>query len=179
MMASKIILANNAMMGKSPAQILTDTNNAICLNNREKMFVTVWLGILEISTGKLTASNAGHLYPAINNSGVGYDLFKDKHGLVIGGFAEAKYKEYELSLKPGDRIFVYTDGVTEATNSDKQLFKTENMIRALNIKPDASPEVTLRNVRSEIDRFVDGAEQFDDITMLCMEYKGKDEKDEV
>ncbi|HCH28615.1 MAG TPA: hypothetical protein DEW35_03815 [Ruminococcaceae bacterium] len=173
MMASKIILANNAMMGKSPAKILEDTNKSVCSNNREKMFVTVWIGILEISTGKLTASNAGHLYPAIKDTDFGFDLFRDKHGLVIGGFAGAKYSEYELTLKPGDSIFVYTDGITEATNSNNQLFKTDRMIKALNQQPNAAPETTIKDVRSAVDLFVAGAEQFDDITMLCMKYKGK------
>ena len=174
MMASKIILANNAKMGKSPAQILTDTNTAICSNNRERMFVTVWLGILEISTGKLTAANAGHEYPAIKRAGIGFELFKDKHGLVIGGMEGVQYKEYEIKLEKGDQIFVYTDGVPEATDSENQLFGTDRMVKALNEIPNATPEEILKNVRKNVDEFVNGAEQFDDLTMLCIEYKGKD-----
>ena len=174
MMASKIILANNAKMGKSPAQILTDTNTAICSNNREKMFVTVWLGILEISTGKLTAANAGHEYPAIKRSDSNFELYKDKHGLVIGGMEGIKYKEYEIQLEKGDQLFVYTDGVPEATDSANQLFGTDRMVKSLNGIPNATPEEILKNVRKDVDEFVNGAEQFDDLTMLCMEYKGKD-----
>ena len=171
MMASKIILANNAMMGKSPAQILTDTNAAICSNNREEMFVTVWLGILEISTGRLTAANAGHEYPVLKNPDGAFELIKDKHGFVIGGMDGARYKEYELMLKPGSKLFFYTDGVPEATDAQGQMFGTDSMIAALNLDNTAEPEQILKNVRAAVDGFVKDAEQFDDLTMLCMEYK--------
>lgn len=175
MMASKIILANNAMIGKTPAQILTDTNAAICSNNREEMFVTVWLGILEISTGRLTAANAGHEYPVIMNESGEFELLKDKHGFVIGGMDGVKYKEYELKLTPGSKMFLYTDGVPEATNENEELFGTERMLAALNKNTKASPEEMLNNVRHSVDEFVKDAEQFDDLTMLGLEYKGKSE----
>lgn len=171
MMASKIILANNAMTGKSPAQILTDTNAAICSNNREEMFVTVWLGILEISTGKLTAANAGHEYPVIKQADGKFEIFKDKHGFVIGGMDGLKYKEYELTLKPGSKLFLYTDGVPEATDANGNMFGTDNMVDALNVDSTASPEQILKNVRESVDGFVKHADQFDDLTMLCLEYK--------
>lgn len=172
MMASKIILANSAMIGKSPAQILTDTNAAICSNNREEMFVTVWLGILEISTGKLTAANAGHEYPVLMMPGGKFELYKDKHGLVIGGMDGIVYKEYELSLTPGSKLFLYTDGVAEATNAQQELFGTQRMLAALNENTRLSPDGILKNVRRAVDDFVQDAEQFDDITMLALEYKG-------
>ena len=174
MMASKIILANNAKMGKSPAQILTDTNTSICANNKGEMFVTVWLGILEISTGKLTAANAGHEYPALKDAEGPFELYRDRHGLVIGGMEGIRYKEYELQLRPGSKLFFYTDGVPEATDAQNELFGMERMIAALNADPDAVPEQILKNVRTAVDGFVKDAEQFDDLTMLCMEYKGKD-----
>ena len=172
MMASKIILANNAMSGKSPAQILNDTNAAICSNNPEEMFVTVWLGILEISTGRLTAANAGHEYPALRRANGLFELFKARHGLVIGAMGTAKYREYELQLEPGDKLFVYTDGVPEATDADERLFGTERMLAALNEAPGADPEQLLKNVHAAVDGFVRDAEQFDDLTMLCMEFRG-------
>lgn len=172
MMASKIILANNAMIGKSPAQILTDTNAAICSNNREEMFVTVWLGILEISTGKLTAANAGHEYPVIMNTDGKFELLKDKHGFVIGGMDGIKYKEYELQMTPGSKLFLYTDGIPEATNEKQELFGTQRMLESLNSNTGASPEEMLKNVRLSVDEFVKDAEQFDDLTMLGLEYKG-------
>ncbi len=173
MMASKIILANNAMSGKSPAQILTDTNAAICSHNREQMFVTVWLGILELSTGKLTAANAGHEYPVIKRADGGFELFKEEHGFVIGGYEGMRYKEYELRLSPGDKLFVYTDGVPEATNAENELFGTERMLAALNGDASAEPRELLRRMRTAVDAFVKDAEQFDDLTMLCMEYRGE------
>lgn len=172
MMASMILLRNNAMLGKSPAEILTDVNAAICANNREEMFVTVWLGILEISTGKLTAANAGHEYPALMRAGGDFELYKDKHGFVIGGMEGIRYKQYELQLSPGDRLFLYTDGVTEATDADKQLFGTDRMLAALNEAKDGSPEQVLSGVRGAVDGFVKEAEQFDDLTMLCLAYRG-------
>ncbi len=173
MMVSKVILQSCAMLGKSPAEILQKTNTALCHDNQVEMFVTVWLGILEISTGKLTCANAGHEYPTIKH-GDAFELYKDKHGFVIGGLEGAKYKEYELQLAPGDKLFVYTDGVTEATNESMQLFGTGRMLEALNKNPAANPAETLTNVRSDIDTFVGAAEQFDDLTMLCLEYKGTD-----
>ena len=174
MMASKIILAGNAKSGKSPAEILSATNEAICQNNREEMFVTVWLGILEISTGKLTASNAGHEYPIVKKSDGSFEIFKDKHGFVIGGMNGVKYKQYEIQLDVGSKLFVYTDGVPEATNAEKQLFGMDRLLDVLNRNMDASPEETLQKVREAVDGFVLDAEQFDDLTMLCMEYKGKE-----
>ena len=178
MMASKIILANNAMMGKSPAEILSDTNATICANNREEMFVTVWLGILEISTGKLTAANAGHEYPVVKNADGSFALYKDKHGLVIGAMDGIRYREYALQLKPGAMLFLYTDGVPEATDAAQQMFGTERMLAALNEQSDAAPEQILRNVRSSVDAFVQEAEQFDDLTMLCVQYIGPNTEDE-
>ncbi|MBQ6431007.1 MAG: SpoIIE family protein phosphatase [Oscillospiraceae bacterium] len=171
MMAAKIILANNAMSGKRPAQILTDTNATICSNNREEMFVTVWLGILEISTGKLTAANAGHEYPVVRQPNGRYELLKDKHGFVIGGMDGIKYTEYELYLERGAKLFLYTDGVTEATDASGALYGTERMLAALNAAADAAPKEALRAVRQDIDRFVQDAPQFDDITMLCLALK--------
>ena len=172
MMAAKIILANNAQMGKTPSQILRDTNSAICANNREEMFVTVWLGILEISTGKLTASNAGHEYPAVKKPDGGFELLKDRHGFVIGGMDGANYKEYEIDLEPGSKLFVYTDGIPEAVNSDLEQFGTDRMLDALNSSPEEHPYEMLKTVRSKVDEFVQDAEQFDDLTMLCLEYRG-------
>ena len=172
MMASKIVLKNYAMMGRTPAQILTDTNTAICSHNQEEMFVTVWLGILEISTGKLTAASAGHEYPVLRRTNGRYELMKDRHGFVLGGMEGVKYSEYELALEPGARLFLYTDGVPEAADENKNMFGMERMLAALNAEPDAAPETLLRHIRRGVDDFVSGAEQFDDLTMLCMEYKG-------
>jgi sigma-B regulation protein RsbU (phosphoserine phosphatase) len=174
MMITKVILQSCAMLGQSPAEILTKANEAICSKNPEDMFVTVWLGILELSTGRLTAANAGHEYPAIRQPDGTFLLYKDPHGLVVGGMDGVRYKNYELNLTPGAQLFVYTDGVPEATDAKNELFGTERMLEALNRQPDAAPEQLLKNVRGAVDSFVKEAEQFDDLTMLCVEYKGGD-----
>ena len=175
MMASRIILANNAKSGKSPAQILTDTNAAICANNREEMFVTVWLGILELSTGTLTAANAGHEYPILKTPAGLFELYKDKHGLVVGGIEGFQYEEYTLTLEPGSKIFLYTDGVPEAMDDMDSLFGLERILDALNSDPGATPEGVLKNIRRAVDGFVGEAEQFDDLTMLCLHYLGPEQ----
>ena len=164
------------MLGRSPGEILNKTNEAICSNNEAQMFVTVWLGILEISTGKLTAANAGHEYPVLKKPDGRFELLKDKHGLVIGAMDGAKYREYELSLHPGEKIFLYTDGVPEATDAENRLFGTERMLAALNEDADGTPEQILKNVRRHVDAFVRDAEQFDDLTMLCLDYRGNGKK---
>ena len=174
MMASKIILQSVTMLDKTPAEILSKTNEAICSNNEAQMFVTVWVGILEISTGKLTAANAGHEYPVLKKPDGHFELYKDKHGFVLGGMDGLVYREYELQLAPGSKLFLYTDGVPEATDAENELFGTERMLRALNEDPNAEPEQLLKNVRRAVDAFVKDAEQFDDLTMLCMEYRGAD-----
>ena len=173
MMASKIILQSVAMLGYSPAEILRRTNDTICSNNEAEMFVTVWLGILDLNTGKLTAANAGHEFPAFMRPEGRFELYKDKHGFVIGGMEGVRYKEYEIQLDPGSKLFVYTDGVAEATNAENELFGTERMLEALNRDTAASPEATMQNVKNAVNEFVKDAEQFDDLTMVCLEYKGK------
>ena len=172
MMASKITLQNLAMFGGSPADILNRTNAVICSNNNEDMFITVWLGILELSTGRLKAANAGHEYPVIKKPDGMFSLFRDNHGLVLGILDTVRYRDYELQLEPGTKIFLYTDGVPEATDKDLKLFGTDRMLDALNKDPGATPDEVLFNVRVAVDHFTEDAEQFDDLTMLCMEYNG-------
>ena len=172
MMASKIIIGNNAMMGKSPSKILHDANNSICKHNSEEMFVTVWLGILEISTGRLVSANAGHEYPIIRRKDGLYETLKDSHGFILGGMEGVKYKETEIFLEPGSSVFVYTDGVPEATASDKSMFGNDRLLKALNQEPDADPETTLKNIRKALNDFVKEAEQFDDVTMMNLLYIG-------
>ena len=173
MMASKIVISNNAMSGKTPAQILTDTNAAICSNNHAEMFVTVWLGILELSTGHLTAANAGHEYPVIKRPSGKYELLKDKHGFVIGGMEGIKYSQYEMDLEPGSKLFVYSDGLPEATAVDGAMYGTDRIVEALNAAPDLDPEGTILSVGESVAAFVGSAEQFDDLTMLAFEYIGQ------
>ena len=177
MMASKILLANKAAEGLTPAQVLEAVNERICNNNSVEMFVTVWLGILEISTGKLTAANAGHEYPIMIWADGSAELIHDKHGFVIGALPDRKYTDYEIQMNRGDRIFVYTDGVTEATSETGELFGLERTLAAAeNLLEGASPRQVLDGIHHAVEQFVGEAEQFDDLTMLCLVYRGE-EKD--
>ena len=135
------------------------------------------MGILELSTGRLTAANAGHEYPTVRKPDGQFELLKDKHGFVMGGMGGMVYREYELQLEPGSKVFVYTDGVPEAMGGEaaREMFGTGRMLEALNESPEASPKQIITQVRRAMEAFVKDAEQFDDITMLCIEYKKKAE----
>ena len=170
MIVSNVLTSDRVLTGGTPAQILSFVNNELCEHAGEDMFVTMWLGILEISTGRLTAANAGHEYPAVMTNGI-FTLIEDRHGFVLGGMENMKYSDYEITLKHGDRLFVYTDGLPEAENADHKRLGTGKMLKALNRNPLGSPEEILHTVQSSVDEFVGSAEQFDDLTMLCLEYR--------
>ena len=171
MVIAKTLIKNRAQLGESPAEILQRVNEQLCEGNEAELFVTVWLAIVEISTGKGMAANAGHEHPAICRANGKYELVIYRHSPVVAAMNGIRYREHAFELHPGDRLFVYTDGVTEATNANNELFGTERMLAALNTDAEASPCELLRNVRESIDAFVGEAPQFDDITMLCLEYK--------
>ena len=172
MMVAKRILEDSARTQAGVREILEKTNETLAESNQAEMFVTVWLGILEISTGILTAANAGHEYPAIKKNGGGFELYEDNHGLVLGVLTGIPYEEYSLQLEPGDKLFVYTDGVPEATAAGGEMLGAERMIAALNACGEGNPEEILKKMRNTVDAFVGEAEQFDDLTMMCLEYKG-------
>ena len=168
MMMSKIIISNYAHMHLSPSEVLRRTNDSICENNAEDMFVTVWFGILEISTGHIVAGNAGHEYPMIRKKNGLFEILEDKHDFVIGAMEGMPYSEYEFDLEKGGTLFLYTDGCPEATNNDDELFDTDRMLEALNKNPDADTRELLHNMTDAVDRFVKDAAQFDDLTMLAI-----------
>ena len=172
MMMSKIVLQNYVCSGLSPRETLETVNEQICRRNPEQMFVTVWLGILDLKTGKLTAANAGHEYPILRRSGGRFELLKDRHGFVLGGMEGIRYKEYELQLEPGDTLFLYTDGLAEATGPDEKLFGTDRILETLNEAADASPRELLERMNDAANRFAGDVPQFDDLTMLCLTYNG-------
>ena len=176
MMMSKMLVKNYAMSGYSPAEVLDRTNQSICENNKNRMFVTIWFGVLDTATGNVVAANAGHEYPMIRKADGEFEIMKDKHGFVLGAMKKKKYTEYQFNIEHGGTLFVYTDGAAEAANADNKLFGTERMLGALNKEPAASPEVLLRSMKSSIDHFVGEAPQFDDLTMLCVKYNGKQEE---
>ncbi|HBI51698.1 MAG TPA: hypothetical protein DDX72_02835 [Ruminococcaceae bacterium] len=173
MMMSKMLVKNYAMTGLPPAEVLNRANASICENNKNKMFVTVWFGVLDITTGHIKAANAGHEYPMIRKPGGQFEIFKDKHGFVLGAMKKKRYTEYEFDVEPGGTLFVYTDGAAEAANAGNELFGTGRMLETLNSDPDALPETLLKNMTEAINRFVGDAPQFDDLTMLCIKYNGK------
>ena len=172
MMVSNIIINERAQMGGTPAEILSFVNSRICEHNKADMFVTVWLGILEISTGHLIYSNAGHEYPAVCRKNGKFEIVKDRHGFVIGGMEGMRYRDCELDLSGGDRLFLYTDGVPEATDSSNQMFSVSRMLDTLNAHREESPQGILEGVQQSVNGFVGDAPQFDDLTMLCLEFKG-------
>ena len=176
MMVTNILITDRTKMGGTPGEILTFVNQGICEHNEADMFVTVWLGIIELSTGKIIASNAGHDDPAIYHKNGNFEINKNKHGLVIGAMDGMKYKDYEIKLDPGDKLFLYTDGVTEATNSNNELYGMDRMVEALNECKDSSPNKILDHIQTRVNEFVGDAPQFDDLTMVCFELKGNIEE---
>ena len=172
MMISMILIHDAAEGESSPAGILAKLNRKICSRNPEEMFVSVWLGILEISTGKLTAANAGHEYPALKKADGSFELLRDRHGLVIGAMDGVPYRDYEIQMAPGDKLFVYTDGLPEATNGKQELMGEERMLAALRKGENGTPQDILETMNGEVRSFVGDAPQFDDLTMLCLLYKG-------
>lgn len=177
MMASKILLKTGALSGRSPHEVLETVNAQICGNNREEMFVTVWLGVLDLTTGVLRASNAGHEYPILMQPGGGYEIVRDKHGFVVGGMEGVSYYDYELQLKTGAKLFLYTDGLPEATDEKGELFGMERTLDVLNRFRGDAPQALLAHVHEAADAFVGSAPQFDDLTMLCLHYIGTPDKE--
>ena len=172
MMMVKIMIQNCVLAGLGPKDALEQVNRLVAENNSESMFVTVWLGILDIPGGKITAVNAGHEYPILKTPDGGFELLKDRHGMAVGTMDGVRYREYELVLEPGSSLFVYSDGLPEANNSEEELFGMDRTLAALNEAPDAEPQEVLRTVRCAVDAFVGEAPQFDDLTMLCVRYYG-------
>ena len=178
MMTSKTLIKNQLMGGYDPAEAMERVNLQLCEHNESGMFVTVWLAVVEISTGKGLACNAGHENPCIRRSGEGFEILKYRHNIFAGISKRAKYQNREFELHPGDCIFVYTDGVPEANNTREEMFGAEGLIETLNQNPDAAPEELIRNVYKAVDIFDENTPQFDDITMLCFKYYGTADRTE-
>ena len=172
MMVSKILIRNRVQNGEGPGEALRNVNNQLMEGNEVEFFVTVWLAVVEISTGRGVVVNAGHEHPVLRRSDGKFELIKYRHSLAVAAMENVRFKEREFQLYPGDTVFVYTDGVAEASNSKNELYGTDRMLSILNQNLDADPEEVLRGVMRGISDFVDGAEQFDDITMLCFRYNG-------
>ena len=172
MMISMILIHNAAEGETSPGRMLEKMNHKVCSHNPEEMFITVWLGILQISTGRLTAASAGHEYPALKKANGSFEMLRDKHGLVIGAMDGVPFRDYVIEMAPGDKLFVYTDGLPEATNGKEELLGEDRMLQALRKGENGTPQEILETVNGEVRDFVGEAPQFDDLTMLCLHYKG-------
>ncbi|MCR4833715.1 MAG: serine/threonine-protein phosphatase, partial [Butyrivibrio sp.] len=175
MVIAKTLIKNRAIMTRdySPADVLTDVNAQLCEGNDAELFVTVWMCIVELSSGKCVVANAGHEHPVIKRKGEKYELVVYKHSPPVATIENIVFKDHEFTLSPGDSIFVYTDGVAESSNADNELFGTDRMLTSLNKEPEADAKTLLKNVKEDIDLFVGEAPQFDDITMLGFKYYGK------
>ena len=172
MVIAKTLIKDHAQLGLAPADVFTRVNNLLCEGNEAGLFVTAWLGIINLKTGKGMAANAGHEHPSLRKGDGRFEMIKYKHSPALATMEGLPFREHEFELQPGDALFVYTDGVPEAMNAAQELFGEERTVEALNRKPSGAPEEILRNVKEAIGEFVSGAEQFDDITMLCFEYYG-------
>ena len=160
------------------SEAVTIANDSLCRNNTAEMFVTAWIGILNIPTGELTYICAGHNPPVLVTDGKA-EFIRRRSGFVIGGMEGMQYREQTVTLKPGDRLFLYTDGVTEAENRTHELFGEARLAACLERSGGETPDRILADVKADINAHVDGAEQFDDITMLCVSYLGKAQADEA
>ena len=173
MVISKTMIKNRAMHGGTPGEILRDVNDQLCANNASDFFVTVWMAIIDIETGNGVSVNAGHEHTVIRRAGGSYELLRYQHSLPLAIMEGTEFKDREFKLNPGDRIFVYTDGVPEATNQKDELFGTDRMLASLNQHSEASLQDVLTQLQDDIDIFAEGAMQFDDITMLVFDYRGE------
>jgi sigma-B regulation protein RsbU (phosphoserine phosphatase) len=172
MVIAKTLLKNNAQNGQSPKEVFETVNNLLCENNEAGMFVTVFMGYLDIPSGKFSFVNAGHNPPLIRRKGEAFEWLHTKVGFVLAGMEDMVYVEGETRLNAGDEFYLYTDGVTEAVNNEYELFTDPRLLEVANSYLDLPIKEFTVSVKREIDKFAEGAEQADDITMLMLRYRG-------
>ena len=173
MVIAKTLIKNYAQSGIKPEEVFTTVNRLLCDGNDAGLFVTAWLGVLELTTGKLTYVNAGHNPPLIKQNGGEFTYLKSRAGFVLAGMETIKYRQNEITIAPGDRLFLYTDGVTEATDPQNQLYGEERLSAFMNGHFSENAEEILHDLKTDIYAFQGEAPQFDDITMLMLDYKKK------
>lgn len=177
MMQSKTLLKSCAESGMSVEEVFTQANEKLCEGNDAGMFVTAWMGILDIDTGLVTFANAGHNPPLIRRSDGSCEYLKTRPGFVLAGMESIRYRKNELQLMPGDMLYLYTDGVTEATDAANQLYGEDRLFDLLNKHGELQPQPLCENIITDVDKFTGEAPQFDDITMLCLKYSGPQKGD--
>lgn len=175
MVIGKTLIKDHTQAGRDLGEVFTEVNNILCESNDNGMFITAFEGVLNLVTGEFRYVNAGHEMPFIYRKDRNtYEAYKIRAGFVLAGMENIIYKEQKIQLNIGDKLYQYTDGVTEATNKENQLYGMERLHKVLNQKClNCNPEQTLELVKADIDAFVGDNNQFDDITMLCLEYKRK------
>ena len=171
MMTAKTIIKDLAESGMAVNDIFTKANEKLCENNESGMFVTAWMGILDLNTGVLQFANAGHNPPLLKRANGEFEYLKTRAGFVLAGMEGVRYRVGELTLYPGDRMFLYTDGVPEATNRENNLYGEDRLLTFMNQNANVEATSLLPNLKANIDEFVGEAPQFDDITMLMFDYK--------
>ena len=171
MVIGKTLIKDHTTPNRDLGEVFMEVNRLLCEGNAEEMFITAFEGVLDLETGRFDFVNAGHETPFICRKGEGYAPYKIRAGFVLAGMEGTRYRMGSLQLEPGDKLFQYTDGVTEATNSRSELYGMERLEAVLNRNAAAAPDELLPKVKADIDAFVGGAPQFDDITMLCLEFK--------
>lgn len=171
MMRSKTLLRNLAESGRDIAEVFTEANNGLCENNDAEMFVTAWLGSLDLRSGLLEYVNAGHNPPLLREKDGSFAYLRTRPNFILAGMEGTHYQKHQVQLAPGAQVFVYTDGVTEAANAANELYGEERLEQVLN-EQTGTPQALCTDVRAHIDAFVQGAEQSDDITMLCVTWYG-------
>ncbi len=176
MMRSKTLIKSLAERGLAVNEVFTYANNTLCEENDAGMFVTAWMGILDLRTGHVEFANAGHNPPLIYRADGSYTYLRSRAGLVLAGMEGINYKLQEFDLAKGDRIFLYTDGVTEATDPDKQLYGEERLQAFLDAHQKDALQDVLSELKTDIDAFAGEAEQFDDITMVILDYEGSEKE---
>lgn len=172
MASSKITLQNCIRDIPRLADAVSTANNALCEGNEAQMFLTLWVGVLDLKSQELTFVSAGHNPPVLLRDGKP-DFLKVKSNFVLGGMEDIPYNEHKVSLLPGDVVLLYTDGVTEAEDKSHMLFGDDRLLACLAEQSDRSPDGIIANVKSAIEGFIDGNSQFDDMTMLCFQWKAK------
>ena len=174
MMTAKTIIKDLAERGLAVNEIFTQANEKLCENNESGMFVTAWMGILDITTGQLKFANAGHNPPLLKRANGSFEYLKTRAGFVLAGMEGVRYRIGELTMYPGDRLFLYTDGVPEATNTENKLYGEDRLLKFMNQNCAMEAISLLPELKANIDEFVGEAPQFDDITMLMLDYKPKE-----
>lgn len=172
MMTAKTIIKGYAESGMPVDEVFTIANSKLCESNDAGMFVTAWMGVIDLSTGLVSFANAGHNPPLVRHKNGDFEYLKSRAGFVLAGMEGIRYKKNELQLNPGDEIYLYTDGVTEATDTNNALYGEERLKTLLDGLHGCSGEQVCRAVKNDIDAFVGDAPQFDDITMLHLKYNG-------